>query len=262
MMINRNFIILILFIAVRSLAQTSADIETSRPTQSIGSHVVGTQVFQIESGVGRARALSNTSVETDLATNTLRYGTNEKFEFDALVNFQKESTESSGIRSQKNGLSDLQLGFTTSLNEKSDGLIPGIALQTLFKTTFVSQQYRSDQLAPILIMAFMYDFKNDLIFTNNLGIAYDGFVAIPNYNFISCISFPIQSAGSGFLEFSQNIKNDYGTSLIDGGVVYLVNSNFQLDVSGGWGNSQGISNSFVNFGFSWRKLPARTAASN
>ncbi len=261
MLIFRNFLICCLFLPVRLLAQTSTTIETSRPNQSIGSHVVGTQVFQLEAGVGRSWSLSNTNIETDLNTNTLRYGINEKFELDALINFQKESTESLGVRSQKNGLSDLQFGFTTNLNDKADGLIPGIAFQTLLRTTSVSQPYRTDQVAPIFLLAFMYDLKDDLILTNNLGLSYDGFVAFPTYNFITCLAFPIRSSWSGFLEFSQNIKNSYGSNLIDTGFVYLVNNNFQLDIAAGWGNGQGISNSFVSLGFSWRQLPSRTPSS-
>ena len=57
---------------------------------------------------------------------------------------------------------------------------------------------------------------------------------------------------SVFVENYGAIQDQELDTRFDTGLGYLINSNFQLDTSIGYGKNHGIEDFFIDFGFSWR----------
>ncbi|MCR9205975.1 MAG: hypothetical protein NXH75_15435, partial [Halobacteriovoraceae bacterium] len=89
--------LLILFTLVSSYAQKAPTIRTGRPGQSIGSHVVGTNIFQIQSGVEYNRTKTTSENEAWINNNVFRYGLDEKYELSGVIDLKSQDPSLSGF---------------------------------------------------------------------------------------------------------------------------------------------------------------------
>ena len=76
-------VLFVAIIAIQNLAfsQTAKTIRTGRPGVSIGPYVVGTRVFQVQSGLTYDQFRSQNESESYTFDNVIRYGLNESFEW-------------------------------------------------------------------------------------------------------------------------------------------------------------------------------------
>lgn len=251
--------ILVSAVGQRSLAQTNSTIRTGRPGQAIGAYVVGTEIFQVQSGLDYGSLISDTSSEHfGVLSSVLRYGLSERFELSALISFMNDHQSGSVVPSTsetKSGISDLHLGFRINLIDKPDGWKPGLGLQTRFRTTFVNPDFRSKNLAPILILATNNKLSSSMALATNFGVSYDGSTAIPAYLYVINVSRSFAESWGAFVEVYGRSKSSIGSVYADTGVAYSVNSDLQFDLYGGGGRNHGVTDTFVSVGISWRKTP-------
>ena len=102
------------------MAQTSEVITSDRPGQAMSNSVVGTKVFQIQSGVTFSKQDSN---EDFMEDNTLRYGLSESFEVNTAFSYRINNELGSGF-------DNLMLGARYNIISEADGLIPTLAIQS------------------------------------------------------------------------------------------------------------------------------------
>jgi hypothetical protein len=244
--------LILLFFSFNSWAQMSPVIQSARPGQAIGPGVVGSGTFQIQMGHDLLSEKGSSETTTSLINSVLRLGITKDFEISAVVNRQEDTIKTTGSTQNRTGISVFQLGFRSRIIDHSDGLIPALAIQTRFKTDAVSNAYRSNDLAPVIIIAAAHSLCDQLSHTLNLGSAHDGNTASPTYFWRSNFSHPINDHWGTFLEAYGNVKNDIGTFYGDTGFEYFMNNDLKLDLSAGYGHNNGNKETFVSVGFSWR----------
>ena len=243
--------VFLLLLPCLCFAQSNSTIRTGRPGQSIGPYVVGTDYFQVQSGVDRAITRADSKTNTTLLNNVLRYGLNESFEVSSVITLQEDSFPGSQV-GDKSGVSDFQLGFRFNLIGKPNGMIPGVGIQTRFKLTQVDSDYRSDHMAPIFTFVTNHSLSSEVAWVHNVGVSYDGVTTIPKYFLISNVSFPLSGNWGSFVEVFGNSQESVVAVYADTGLAYLYNKDLQFDFSLGGGENHGISESFVSLGLSWR----------
>ena len=251
--ILRYFLILFLFITGSiSSAQTSETIQTGRPGQSIGTNVVGSGIFQVQSGVDYSTTINNQESNSLLLNNVIRLGLSESFELSGVFNLQEDQVRTTHSTLRQSGISAFHLGFRYNLIESPEGFKPAIGIQSRFKLTNVSNAYRTNHVAPTIIVASNFNLSNNSSLTFNAGLDYDGVGAAVTYLWTLSYSYSITDTWGTFVEGYGNEKSGTDKLYIDSGLSYLVNKDMQLDISAGWGNNLGFEESFVSLGISWR----------
>ena len=121
--------ILILFPLI-SFAQRQPRIASGRPGQAIGPLVVGTGVFQVQTGVDYdRREFTNTKNTKRTLNNVIRFGLSEDFELSSVIDYRDETFDTNGVENNLDGVSQFQLGFRYNLIPEADGWIPAIGFQ-------------------------------------------------------------------------------------------------------------------------------------
>lgn len=244
--------VVLFFVSATSYSQSNDTIRTGRPGQAIGPYVVGTGYFQLQSGLDFASSDNSfDKTKSQISNNVVRYGLTENFELSALVNIQNDR-HSLSSNADTSGLSEMHLGFRYNLIDHPDGLIPGFGIQTRFRTTHASSDYRTSHLAPIIVFVTNHKLSESLAWGHNIGVSYDGIGPISRYTFVSNLSFPVAGKWGSFFEVYGDIKDEYGRVFADTGISYLVHNDLQLDSYFGWGNNRGVSDLFISVGLSWR----------
>lgn len=242
----------VLFVSSHSFAQYNATIRSARPGQSVGPFTTGQHVFQIQTGgtyngfsVGEAN-LSGTNY-TYLAS--LRYGLLERFEIRSAfaLSHDKTSLSDAGY----GGLSMWNAGVRYNVLD-GKGTKPSIGVQADTRFTFIDEDYRADNLAPRLMLIHSQGLTDKLGLTTNWAVAWTGNNTDPAFNYTVNLSFPLAEKVGGFIEnYGTVFGGDFDTRW-DTGLSYLVNNDFLLDMSVGYGKNDGISDWFVDAGVSWR----------
>jgi len=243
--------LLILLASTNAFAQTHDTIRTGRPGQAIGPYVVGTGYLQLQSGYDHAWQNGDVKSQSALQSNVIRYGVDERFELSSVVNWQHDSI-STPERATKEGVSDFQLGFRYNISDRPNGIVPGFGIQTRFKLTNVSSDYRSEDVAPVIIFVANHSLTDTLSLGTNLGVAYSGNDTEPKYTFVSNLSFPVAEKWSSFFEFYGHSQDAIAFVYADTGLAYALNNDLQLDGYFGGGSNHGVTEAFVSVGFSWR----------
>ena len=233
-------------------AQYNETIRSGRPGISIGPFTAGKDVFQIQTGLtyGATQAGEETAENAKfLAESTvIRFGLTRTLEVSTAFTFSRDETENDQIQ---RGLSQADVGFRVDLYE-GQGLVPTVGFQSRFKLNVLSKDYNPDHLGIVCLFVTSQNFTPALSLTTNWGAVWNGDDPDPGGIYAINLSFPIAGQLSGFVENYGSVSNSNFDTNFDGGVAYLLNNDLQLDLSGGYGKNDGISNYFVDAGLSWR----------
>jgi hypothetical protein len=102
-----------------------------------------------------------------------------------------------------------------------------------------------------------WNLPKNMSIASNWILSYNGNDANPTGKYVLNFGFPIYQKLSGFIESYGQINNNIFQTRFDTGFAYLVNNNFQLDISSGFGNNQNVTDYFISTGISWRVLNFR-----
>jgi hypothetical protein len=243
----KYLIYLFVFVSFSAFSQTASTIATGRPGQSIGARVVGTNIFQIQSGLEKSAFKAGSSESNSLNNNNvIRYGIDEKYEVSTVIDFNE-------LDSSDRTLANFQLGGRVSLTEKAKGMIPKLCFQTRIQfTDGAGEPFDETKLASILAATF--DLQDYGAFTSNLLLnnissddyAFNGYTLNWSKNYSDQLGY--------FIEFYSNKSNEEWTNFWDAGVGYTVNSDLALDFSFGMDLDSDFDSQFIAAGVSWRKL--------
>jgi len=251
--IQRAFVISVLLVASQAVqGQYNESIRTGRPGQAIGAFTVGKNILQFQQGFDFGSFTNPLYTPFGLSSNNVvRFGILEAFEISALVDFQHDRRNYDNITYSESGLSNLHLGFRAHIN-RQNGWIPSTAVQLRLKMTCLSEEYRINYIAPVMVLVAGWGLPENMSITTNWILSYSGYDPVPTGKYVLNFAFPVYKNLSGFVENYGQVREDVFQTRFDGGLAYLVNNNFQLDISAGYGSNQGVQDYFVSTGISWR----------
>jgi len=243
-----------------------AQIETDRPDFTESPNVVPAKALQVETGFVWEQDASTFSTSGQLKTrnitlNTtlLRYGLSDKVELRLNWTAQQQNVlywnhplidPHPSIFDPIRGFSPVFIGAKTNLftSEKvSIGL-----LTHLYIPFAASKKYQVKYVAPEFLIPCSIDLTEKLGIAFQYGLIWNGETAEPTSSYTFALSLGLTEKLSTYLEsygyFSQAYKDLH---LLNGGLTYLINPNFQLDLTGGIGLTENAPNGFINTGCSF-----------
>ncbi len=254
-----------LFLATVAFAQSAkVPIKTDRPDQTESPSTTPPGYFQIEMG----GLFENTSSDANviehnflIPTILAKYGINKNLEFRLITEIGGNGRMITGAPDRfKSGLKPVIVGFKANLvKENRKKFIP--------KTSFIghlgisrlsSDFYETSRSFPQFRFLMEHTLTNKTSFGYNLGMEWDGFSQNPNTIYTVTLARDLGKGFGGFAEFygylQRNIVTDnmVGDHRFDAGITYLLNHDFQFDVSGGLGLTDNAPDFFLSAGVSFR----------
>lgn len=258
--VRKRFIFIpILFLGLTAyvIAQDEVpELITDRPDQTESSVVVPHKSLQIETGFLMENTESDLVSQKSFAYNStlFRYGLLKNFEFRLGIEYLGErlKTKNTGTTISTSGFSPIYTGFKVKIAEE-DGWKPEIAFLGGLVLPFAAGEYfRPEYSAPDIRFAFSHTLSDRFSLGYNLGAAWDGETAIPNYFYSASLGAGIIAKLGMFIEsYGWMAEEGEAEHLLDAGLTYLVLPNLQFDVSAGIGLISSIDN-FISFGLTFR----------
>lgn len=232
------------------------DLVTDRPDQTESSVTVPKGWLQIETG---ALLEGDSPVENVDITNTvfnttlLRYGLFDKTELRFGFEYLQEKMDYGKIENDFTGLAPLVIGFKTQIAEE-DGWIPELAFLghlTLPKTG--NEEFQTEYLRPDFRIAGTKTINDQFSAAFNIGGEWDSVMPNTNIFYSFVIGMGVTDRLACFAEvYGYVIEDSDPDHRFDTGATYLINDNFQLDLSGGFGINDKAPDYFISGGLSYR----------
>ena len=245
---KKSVIFFMMFVAQTFVAQINEPIQADRPDQTETPAIVPKGMFQVETGFTFQK---NDEISK---TNTLppalwKYGVNENFELRLITEFISEKID----ENTQEGLAPIFIGFKVKLAEEK-GIVP--------KTSFIahigipnaaSEKYKTEFYAPEFRFVMQHTLSNKFSLSYNLGAEWDGFSAEPTFIYTLTSGYSITKKLGSYIElFGFSPQNQKTNHNFDGGITYLINDNFMLDLSSGFGITKNAPKNYFALGFSFR----------
>jgi hypothetical protein len=115
----------------------------------------------------------------------------------------------------------------------------------------ISKTYGTRYVAPIIIFVANWRLPKSTALTTNWILSYGGNNAIPTGRYVLNFSFPVYKKLSSFIENYGQYRDKTFETRFDCGLAWLLNNNFQFDVSAGYGKNT-VADYFISGGISWR----------
>jgi hypothetical protein len=237
-----------IFISFIGFSQEVKPIQTDRPDQTETPSLVPQSMFQVETGISYQENNSNNSTIT-LPSTLWKYGVNANFELRLITEFSIDKINSSNF----SGLNPVLVGFKSKIAEEK-GIFP--------KTSFIghislpnvaSSNNKTEYFAPEFRFVMQHTLSNKLSYSYNLGAEWDGFSPQPTFIYTTALGYSISKKMGSYIElFGFLPQKEKSNHSFDGGITYLINNNFMLDLSSGIGLTSNAPNYYIAFGFSFR----------
>jgi hypothetical protein len=229
-------------------SQDLPPIQLDRPDQTECPFIVPKNYIQCEAGFGIERTVGGVSTAT-FPTALWKYGVNEKFELRLIT----EVTRVEGSANTVTGLAPITLGFKSSLFEE-DGFIPKTSFIGHITTSSVgSKDFSTTYIAPSFRFVMLHNLGSDISLSYNLGAEWNGEDGEQSYIYTLTAGTPITSRLGMYVElYGFAPANSPADHRADGGFTYLVNNDFMLDVSSGFGLVNTTLDYYAALGISWR----------
>ncbi len=267
----KKYIVVLLLLLSTSLV---AQIETDRPDFTESPNVVPKGALQIETGFilenDKQNFCETTEMFRKITVNTtlFRFGLSERVElrlnwanFNSNVKVQTNPTLVKCTKNRGNyrrdtsfsGFSTSFIGFKTNLykNDKlSIGFLGHLYIPELASGDFSKAD--GQKIAPAFRIPLTYEITNRFGIAMQYGLSWDGFTPNPKTSYTLALSYGMTEKLGFYLEpygFLTNAGEEL--HLINGGFTYLINDNFQLDMTGGFGLNEAAPDNFVNCGVSF-----------
>lgn len=271
------------FILVLSSIGVFAQIETDRPDFTESPNVVPKGALQIETGFmvehntelvtypfpGTAteeRTFRNTTLNTSL----FRFGLFENLELRFNYVLQSSKLHNYEIIEQGQvwpsptelpdsaydplrGFSTSFIGFKTNLyrNVKvSIGFLGHLYIPELASGDFANAN--EQKIAPEFLIPLTYDITDRFGIAVQYGLTWDGFTPNPTTSYTLALGYGITDKLSAYVEpYGFLTNNGDELHLVNGGFTYLINNDFQVDLTGGFGLNEAAPDNFINCGASF-----------
>lgn len=258
---NRALFLIILLACPAAAAADRPDpagddpIATDRPDFTETAESVPLGRIQLEGGYTFSR-VEDEKAHT-LGELLLRIATGRRTEARIGINSYNWIKHSGGNES---GLEDATLGFKVKLLDGSESPgfgRPNIALIGHTTVPTGGRGFREDNLQPEVKLCFAWDLTERLAMGSNLnyGWASDGGARFGQFSGTLSFGYSLNSRTGAYVEyfaFLPSAKDGPNANFIDGGLTYLVNSDYQLDIRAGFGLNSARPDYFVGAGLGMR----------
>lgn len=273
----------LLIILITMAVTAHAQIETDRPDFTESPNVVPKGALQIETGFmvehntelvtypfpGTATE-ERTFRNTKLNTSLFRFGLFENLELRFNYALQSSKLHKYEIIEQGQawpsptelpdsaydplrGFSASFIGFKTNLykNDKlSIGFLGHLYIPDLASGDFAKAN--EQKIAPEFFIPLAYDITDKFGVAIQYGLTWDGFSASPTANYTLALGYSITDKLSFYLEpYGFIVANGEEIHSLNGGFTYLINDDFQMDLTGGLGLNAAAPDNFINCGASF-----------
>ena len=257
---------LLLIMAFASFV-ANAQIETDRPDFTESPNTVPKGALQVETGF----VLENDQIDNlggsleyqnmTLNTTLLRWGILDQLELRFnWANKRNEATQKQLIQGGQDSTSSfIQRGFATSFVGfktnlyKTDKISIGF-LGHLYIPDLSSGDFKVDnqKVASELLFPVSYQITERFGVAAQYGISWDGFTPNPTTGYTLAFGYAITDQLNCYIEpYGFLTNNGEELHLVNGGFTYLVNDNFQLDLTGGFGLNDEAPDNFISCGASF-----------
>ncbi len=239
----RLFLLALALPGVRSTAfaqqpdtTTAEELSTDRPDQTEAPKLVPRGYLQAEAGfmTTRFREPSETGPQT-AATGMLflRYGVAERIELRAVL--EEGRARDRFIQETTQGLYPLALGTKIGILLKQHGVLPEASIIGYVNLPFLPRTDSQRGLYhPAIIAAFENKFLKKWEIEYNVGWKQDAFDAEYEWMASASLHYEVSEKVKVFAEyFAQYLPDGPPLHNTDGGVLYLVADNMQVDISAG-----------------------------
>jgi len=250
------------------LSLANAQIETDRPDFTESPNVVPKGALQIETGFiwekdqelipgGGATALYLKETNITINTTLLRFGLTNNIELRLNMSYDKNEIDNPLAINQlakpiTQGFRTSFIGFKTNLykNEKlSVGFLGHLYIPELASGDFSKSD--GQKVAPEFLIPCSVDVTDRFGVAFQYGLTWDGFTANPTTSYTLALGYSLTEKLSFYIEpYGFLTNNGDELHLMNGGFTYLVNDDFQLDLTGGFGLNDDAPNNFLNCGAS------------
>ena len=210
--------------------QPAEEISTDRPDQTESAVAVPTRSLQIETGFLYERFKENNfkTEQISLAGTLFRYGLFENFELRFGTGYLISKADKT-----ISGLGDFLLGGKINfLKEESDPVDFGMLIQT--SLPIGDKAINPIKFEPELIAALSKSISEKFSISANFGGYYDYLIEEIIYIYTLSLSFSFTNKFSSFIEAYGNLAPSFSPMHNrDAGLTYLLDDNFQVDLSGG-----------------------------
>ncbi len=253
----KSFIIFLLFIASSTtlFAQYNETIRTARPGKSVGPFTTGNSIFQIQSGLNILNldnGVSDVSGSLITQLNSLRYGITETIEIRSAFSYRDQNIDIGDNEIKMNGINFWNVGLRVNLVNNAGSHKPSIGIQGDVGLKTVSKDFEPKYLSPRLLFLMSIRLTKTFAFTTNLGTQWSGTDGKQLGIYTLNLGFAITPKLRGFIENYGSYQRSNLTTRFDTGLGYLVNNNFAIDISAGYGDNNDQTDYFIDFGASYR----------
>lgn len=243
-------LILIIFTFFYQLIQSQVveAIQTDRPDQTETPSLTPKGMFQIETGFSIQNNEAN-SRTFNLPSTLWKYGVNDSFELRLITEFVSEDN----ILEKSSGFNPILIGCKIKISEEK-GIFPKTSfIGHLSLPNIASSIYKADYFAPEFRFVMQHSVSEKITFSYNLGAEWNGFSPEPTFIYTVTTGYSISEKFGSYIElfgfYPQTEKSNHS---FDGGITYLINNNFMLDLSSGIGITKNAPKNYFAFGFSFR----------
>lgn len=235
---------------VLSISAFSQEIVTDRPDQTESSITVGKKNLQIESGI-LYQISDRNSIHSFFGPSTLfRYGISNGIELRLMSQYEVTNIELEGGNKKFSGFNDIEIGFKVQIFKKENSNTE-IAFLTHVSIPTANERLSSNVVGIINKLAISHLISNKIGLGYNIGFDYVEHQSALTYAVVIGISLS-ENLSFYFEPYGSWGESDIFESNFDTGFTFLLNKNFQLDVSYGLGLNNDMQ--FISTGFSW-KIP-------
>lgn len=226
----------------------SQNIVTDRPDQTESSETVGNKNFQIESGMLFQNSSDN-SINSFYGPSTLlRYGISKNFELRFVSQYESTELGLDGGNRKYNGFNDLEVGAKVQLFKK-EGVNTEIAFLSHLIIPTAKAGITTGNIGVINKFAISHTISEKVGIGYNIG--YDLVSERSSFTYSLVLGISISEVVGIYVEpYGSWAEQNQFESNFDTGLTFLVNPNFQMDVSYGTGINQTME--YVSAGFSWK----------
>jgi hypothetical protein len=273
-MLNKNFIRQKIIIAIcilsacKGFAQEVVDNKESeeqiiadRPGQSDGPHVDPKGSFQIETGIQNEIKKEKTEDQKrqngTYSTILWKYSVSDLIQLRLITSYGNDKINRTNTDSSFNstieysGFCPITIGAKMALQEE-EGILPEIGILGLLKLPyFGTNNYKPDYIIPQFKLLFANTLNKRFSISYNLGADLDDQLLEVRGSYSASLGMHISDNISAFVELygflGRFSKTDHR---IDGGFMYVIKKNIQVDCSGGVGLNKELPSYFISAGLS------------
>lgn len=248
---GKYFISFGLFLGTSShnlFGQDITPIQLDRPDQTECPFITPTKYIQIENGLTH-EYIGNKKVNFSYPSTLWKYGVNKKFELRLITELATEKDETKSTT----GFLPLTFGFKTNIC-KEKGIIPMTSFIGHITTSKIgSKEFHTKYIAPSFRFTMQHTVTDKISIAYNLGAEWDAETVEQTYIYTLTTGISLTDKLGGYIEvYGFVTKDNKADHRFDCGLTYLINNDFMMDLSGGFGLTDNAPENYLSLGLSYR----------